>query len=101
MKWLSVLVLLLSVVLMTGICGKMSFACDHNTQGTADGGDSSASADSKGSTGHSSAGTGQSGGVSKSPGTGHDGNHEITKTKDMPTLCDYWRLPWCPEKEGE
>ena len=109
MKWLSVLALLLSAVLMTGIGGRMSFACDHSTQGTADGGESTDSADSNGSTGHSSAGSGAESGRStkssekSSEGLhGSDGNDGINTTRhhrDMPTLCDYWRLPWCPEKE--
>jgi hypothetical protein len=106
MKWLSVLVLLLSVVLMMGIGGRMSFACDHSTQGTQDGGESSVNDDSNGSNGASSAGSvaGSSGMKSGGNSTGPDaaGNRNEGHpryTREPLPMCDYWDLPWCPDDE--
>ena len=97
MKWLSVLALLLSAVLMTGIGGRMSFACDHSTQGTEDGGESTDSADSSENKGHSSEPSDKDS-TDRSGEFGNDGINTTRHHRDMPTLCDYWRLPWCPEK---
>jgi hypothetical protein len=85
-----------SIITIIPVC-----ACEKGSaNGTGDTGN--ASADSNGSTGASSAGSASTGSDAGQRGEhdalGGDGNH-TEPTKDMPTLCDYWRMPWCTETD--